>query len=92
MKKPSLRTRILKFFHRHNNAKVFGILSPCIFWIGIFFLLPLVIMAIYSFLERGLYGGVNWVFTWWQKKSGYTAARLARELSRLYLRGVRPGS
>jgi len=64
MEKPSLRTRILKFFHRHNNAKVFGILSPCIFWIGIFFLLPLVIMAIYSFLERGLYGGVNWVFTW----------------------------
>jgi len=64
MEKLSLRTRILKFFHRHNNAKVFGILSPCIFWIGVFFLLPLVIMAIYSFLERGLYGGVNWVFTW----------------------------
>lgn len=64
MERPSLRTRILKFFHNHNNAKVFGILSPCIFWIGVFFLLPLVIMAVYSFLERGLYGGVSWVFTW----------------------------
>lgn len=32
-------------------------------WIGLFFLLPLVMMAVYSFLERGLYGGVRWVMT-----------------------------
>ena len=44
--------------------RAFGILLPCIFWIGVFFLLPLVFMAIYSFLERGLYGGVSWIFTW----------------------------
>ena len=44
--------------------KAFGILSPCIFWLGFFFLMPLVIMAIYSFLQRGLYGGVEWMFTW----------------------------
>jgi AcrR family transcriptional regulator len=35
-----------------------------------------------------LFGSINWVFTWWRKKSGYTPARLARELTRLYLRGV----
>lgn len=64
MERPNLRTRILKFFYRHENFRAFGILSPCIFWIGVFFLFPLIIMAIYSFLERGLYGGVNWVFTW----------------------------
>ncbi|MEE8399551.1 MAG: ABC transporter permease [Desulfobacterales bacterium] len=60
----NFRKPVLDFFHRHSSAKVFGILSPCIFWIGIFFLLPLVLMAAYSFLERGLYGGVQWIFTW----------------------------
>jgi AcrR family transcriptional regulator len=39
-----------------------------------------------------LFGSINWVFTWWRKKSGYTATRLARELTRLYLRGVGPDS
>ncbi|KPK75345.1 MAG: spermidine/putrescine ABC transporter permease [Phycisphaerae bacterium SM23_30] len=55
---------ILKFFNRHENLRAFGILSPCIFWIGVFFLLPLVFMGVYSFLEKGLYGGVRWIFTW----------------------------
>ena len=64
MEQARLRIRILKFFNRHGNVKAFGILSPCIFWIGVFFLLPLVLMGVYSFLERGLYGGVTWIFTW----------------------------
>lgn len=64
MEQAKLRIRILKFFNRHGNVKAFGILSPCIFWIGVFFLLPLVLMGVYSFLERGLYGGVTWIFTW----------------------------
>lgn len=59
-----LRKVLLDFFYRHPTVKVFGILLPCIFWIGLFFLLPLLLMAVYSFLERGLYGGVRWLFTW----------------------------
>jgi spermidine/putrescine transport system permease protein len=64
MASPGLRVRALKFFNRHANLRAFGVLSPCIFWIGIFFLLPLLLMGVYSFLQRGLYGGVTWVFTW----------------------------
>lgn len=64
MERNNLRQRLLGSLHRHPSSKVFGILLPCILWIGIFFLLPLALMGIYSFLERGLYGGVNWVFTW----------------------------
>jgi spermidine/putrescine transport system permease protein len=60
----NLRQRLLDYFHRHPPYKVFGLLSPCIFWIGLFFLIPLVLMGVYSFLERGLYGGVIWTFTW----------------------------
>ena len=72
-----LRRGLLDFFHRHPPIKVFGILLPCIFWVGVFFLLPLVLMAVYSFLERGLYGGVQWVFTW---------ENYARFLDPLYLK------
>jgi spermidine/putrescine transport system permease protein len=64
MQPTSLRIRILKFFNRHANLRAFSVLFPCIFWIGLFFLLPLVFMAVYGFLQRGLYGGVSWVFTW----------------------------
>jgi len=60
----NFRQRLLAFFHRHPPAKTLSILSPCIFWIGFFFVLPLLLVAAYSFLERGLYGGVRWVFTW----------------------------
>ncbi len=72
-----LRIRLLKFFHRHSRLRALGILSPCILWIGLFFLLPLLLMGVYSFLERGLYGGVTWVFTW---------ENYARFLDPLYLR------
>jgi AcrR family transcriptional regulator len=39
-----------------------------------------------------LFGSINWIFTWYRKKSGYSAARLARDLTRLYLRGSVPGA
>jgi spermidine/putrescine transport system permease protein len=32
-------------------------------WFTIFFLAPIVIILIYSFLKKGLYGGVEWQFT-----------------------------
>ncbi len=73
----SARVRILNFFNRHQSLKALGVLSPCIFWIGVFFLIPLVLMAVYSFLQRGLYGGVSWVFTW---------ENYARFLDPLYLK------
>ncbi|NES78919.1 MULTISPECIES: ABC transporter permease [Okeania] len=39
------------------------LLSPATIWILIFFIIPLIIVLIYSFLERGTYGGVVWQFT-----------------------------
>ncbi|MEK7818434.1 MAG: ABC transporter permease [Bacteroidota bacterium] len=33
------------------------------FWLFVFFILPLLIMLVYSFSERGSYGGVRYVFT-----------------------------
>jgi len=37
--------------------------SPMAIWFTLFFLAPIVIIIIYSFLKKGLYGGVEWEFT-----------------------------
>ena len=39
------------------------LLLPTTLWLLIFFIIPLLIVLIYSFLERGTYGGVTWEFT-----------------------------
>ncbi len=40
------------------------LLFPVIFWLFFFFIIPLFFVFIYSFLERGTYGGIQWNFTW----------------------------
>jgi spermidine/putrescine transport system permease protein len=41
------------------------LLTPVTLFLGIFFLGPLIIIAVYSFLTPGLYGGVEWAFYHW---------------------------
>ncbi|GGX89194.1 ABC transporter permease [Litchfieldella qijiaojingensis] len=47
---------------RNVHWGLLGLLGPVTAFLGIFFLMPLVIMAIFSLLEPGLYGGVVWSF------------------------------
>ncbi|MEX1107524.1 MAG: ABC transporter permease [Dongiaceae bacterium] len=44
---------------------LFGLLGPITLFLGVFFLGPLGIMAVFSLLEPGLYGGVDWNFYHW---------------------------
>ncbi len=46
-----------------RNYQRFVLLFPIVFWLVCFFLLPLLSVFTYSFLERGTYGGVRWNFT-----------------------------
>ena len=46
-----------------RNYHLLILLFPVVFWLVCFFLLPLVSVFIYSFIERGTYGGVVWDFT-----------------------------
>ena len=39
------------------------LLLPATIWLLIFFIIPLITVLVYSFLERGTYGGVTWEFT-----------------------------
>jgi spermidine/putrescine transport system permease protein len=42
-----------------------ALLAPVTLFLGVFFLLPLCIIAVFSFLSPGLYGGVEWAFYHW---------------------------
>lgn len=47
---------------RRRTAHLLTLLTPVSLFLGVFFVGPLLIMLIYSFLEPGLYGGVEWHF------------------------------
>lgn len=53
---------MLEAFRRNTNLQVGGMLFPAAFWLIVFFLAPLAIMLVYSFAQRGTYGGIE--FTW----------------------------
>lgn len=41
----------------------YGLVSPSLFMIGVFLLIPISIVFVYSFLQPGTYGGVEWTFS-----------------------------
>ncbi len=48
---------------RNPELQAWLLLAAPVIFLLIFFMAPLLIVFIYSFLERGKYGGVEWVFT-----------------------------
>lgn len=48
-----------------DRLRLVVLLSPVTLFLGVFFVGPLAIVAIYSFLTPGLYGGVEWAFYHW---------------------------
>lgn len=47
----------------HNRRLGITYSAPMGVWLTLFFLVPLMIIVIYSFLRKGLYGGVEWEFS-----------------------------
>ena len=50
---------------RGDGRRLAMLLTPATVFLGIFFLGPLGVMVLFSFLEPGLYGGVEWNFYHW---------------------------
>ena len=57
------RRRLLAWLQRRPAARAWSLLGPGILWLVLFFLVPLLIMAAYSLMPRGTYGGVQPGFT-----------------------------
>jgi len=47
---------------RSLGFRILVLLSPSLLWLIVFFVVPLVIVFIYSFLRRGPYGEIRWEF------------------------------
>lgn len=50
---------------RRTSVILATLLAPVTLFLGTFFLLPLLIIALFSVLTPGLYGGVEWAFYHW---------------------------
>ena len=50
---------------RRQTLVLTALLTPVTLFLGVFFLLPLLIIALFSVLTPGLYGGVEWAFYHW---------------------------
>jgi spermidine/putrescine transport system permease protein len=53
------RRRLLAWLQRRPAAQAWSLLGPGMLWLLLFFLIPLLIMAAYSVMPRGTYGGVQ---------------------------------
>ena len=55
--------RFSRFIRERSDSRVLILLFPALFWLIFFFLVPIASIFIYSFAERGTYGGVDWTLT-----------------------------
>jgi spermidine/putrescine transport system permease protein len=72
----TFRQRVLGWLYRRPEAQAWALLAPGAFWLAVFFLVPILIMLVYSFMPRGIYGGVE---------RGFTLEHYARFFDPLYL-------
>ena len=72
----AFRERTLAWLHSRPEARAWALLAPGGFWLVAFFLVPLLIMFVYSLMPRGIYGGVE---------PGFTLAHYTRFFDPLYL-------
>jgi spermidine/putrescine transport system permease protein len=73
----SLRRRLLGALSRRPRSGTWLLAGPGTLWLTLFFVAPLLLVLVASFLERGMYGGVE---------PGFTLEHYRRFLDPLYLR------
>ena len=59
----ALRERALAWLYTRPEARAWALLAPGGFWLLAFFMVPILVMLVYSFMPRGIYGGVDPGFT-----------------------------
>lgn len=79
---------MLKTLRRHPSLTPWLLLTPAALWLLVFFIAPLFIVAAYSFLERGTYGGVIWNFTLENFRRVFDPLYLNSFLRSVYIAGL----
>jgi spermidine/putrescine transport system permease protein len=71
-----MRRRVLAGLSRRPGRQAWALITPAGIWLVAFFLIPVLLLAVYSFMPRGTYGGVE---------SGVTLQHYGRFFDPLYL-------
>ena len=79
---------MVELLRRHRGLQIGGLLGPAVFWLGIFFILPLLIIVAYSFASRGEAGLVDWTFSLNSYISLFTSSDLLRIFLRSFWYGI----
>lgn len=79
---------MLKTLRQHPSLTPWLLLMPATLWLLVFFIAPLFIVAAYSFLERGTYGGVIWNFTLENFRRVFDPLYLNSFLRSVYIAGL----
>ena len=58
-----MREKALAWLYPRPSARAWSLLAPGTIWLLVFFLVPVIIMFVYSMMPRGIYGGVVPGFT-----------------------------
>lgn len=77
-----------KAFAKFPGLRAWLLLLPTAFWLFTFFIAPLFIVLVYSFLERGTYGGVVWQFSLESFRRTFDALYFSTFLRSIYIAGV----
>jgi spermidine/putrescine transport system permease protein len=56
----SVSNQLLKSVREKKGLQILALIFPSAFWLIVFFLVPLLIVFVMSFAQRGTYGGVKW--------------------------------
>jgi spermidine/putrescine transport system permease protein len=56
----SAGNQLLKSVREKKGLQILALIFPSAFWLMVFFLVPLLIVFVMSFAQRGTYGGVKW--------------------------------
>jgi spermidine/putrescine transport system permease protein len=54
-----LRQKVLAVLGRNPERPAWALMAPAVLWLVLFFLVPVLLLAAYSFMPRGTYGGVE---------------------------------
>ena len=54
-----LRQKVLAVLGRSPERPAWALMAPAVLWLVLFFLVPVLLLAAYSFMPRGTYGGVE---------------------------------
>jgi len=79
---------ISAFYHKRGKSKVLTLIGPSLLWLLLFTVAPLIVIVVYSFAQRGPYGGVVFKFGLWNYLQSFDPLYLAIYWRSLWIAAV----